>query len=97
MKENNVFYLKALAQKYESTLFMYMKDLLMRKTCEHIDIDYDSMDELSRFTLDFKISGWIISVWEWLSGMVDISLENLSQALYDVFSSFIKELKRGEK
>lgn len=97
MKENNVFYLKALAKEHESTLFMYMKDRLMRKTCEHIDIDYDSMDELSRFTLDFKISGWIISVWEWLSGMVDISLENLSQALYDGFSSLIKELKRGEK
>ncbi len=97
MKENNVFYLKSLAKKYESPLFTYMKDLLVGKTCEHIDIEFDSMDEISRFTLEYKISAWIMTVLEWLSGMVDISSENLSQALYDVFSSLIKELKRGEK
>ena len=97
MKENNVFYLKSLTKKYESPLFTYMKDLLVGKTCEHIDIEFDSMDEISRFTLEYKISAWIMTVLEWLSGMVDISSENLSQALYDVFSSLIKELKRGEK
>lgn len=97
MKGNNVFYLKALAKKHESPLFTYMKDLLVGKTCEHIDIEFDSMDEISRFTLDYKISAWIMTVWEWLSGMIDISSENLSQALYDVFSSLIKELKRSDR
>lgn len=97
MKENNVFYLKALAKKYESTLFMYMKDLLREKTCEYIDIDYDSLDELSRFTLDFKISGWIISVWELLAGMVDVRTEDFSQAFYDVFSLLIEQLKRSDR
>ncbi|MBP3267336.1 MAG: TetR/AcrR family transcriptional regulator, partial [Ruminococcus sp.] len=72
MKENNVFYLKSLAKKYESPLFTYMKDLLVGKTCEHIDIEFDSMDEISRFTLEYKISAWIMTVLEWLSGMVDI-------------------------
>lgn len=87
IKKHASFYIKIVGGSTNCEYYNFIKSMFKEYACELYSVEQDELDDIDRFKLEYAASSYVMTVYEWLSGNINMSTEQFAVFLVDNIKS----------